>query len=160
MKDFMELTILAHELRCLTFDEAKHFTPSREVSYFEAKELAQTSPYFERQNILVADDCYANPPLEAFKKSFEKWLALQEHDVKAGNSLYLRQKEVERKQRELSDEIYDLESMSTAPALQMHVDKLLVRKEAQYRELWHLLLDLRDAADKVKAAKYSVRKTA
>lgn len=160
MKDFMELTIKAHELRCLTPDEVAHFTPSREANFFEAKELAQTSTYFERQNILVADDCYTNAPMSAYRKSFEKWLGLQKHDVEAVNSLYLRQKEVQMRQYELMDEIYDLENMSTAPALQIHVDKLLARKEAQYRELSHLLFNLRDAVEKVRAAKCSARKTA
>lgn len=85
--NFMEKTIASHCLSCLTVKEASNFMAG-EKNYFDAKRMAEKTSRFEMRDILVADKDYVYPTLENFKRSFDKWLALQKHDVRHLNSLY------------------------------------------------------------------------
>lgn len=154
-KDFMERTIESHALPLYSLHDAKNLL--REPDYFEAKRIAAKGSYFESLGILVADKNYVYPPQSAFVKSFEKWLALQKHDVEAVNSLYEWRKATRIAEREVDDNIYDLEQVKLSPALQIHVDKLLERKRDELARLKTLHRDLGDTIAKVKA---TPRKTA
>lgn len=163
MKTFMERTIAAHCLQCLPLDMAAHFVPSREPSYFDAKEYAENTNYFERDNILVADDNYFYPPLKSFVKSFKKWLAIQKHDVNAVNSLYEWRQAINKRLCELSDEIYELEELRkkiTPAALQMRCDEALKRKDEEADALHRLESDLGMSIDKIRREKAKAVKAA
>ncbi len=158
MKTFMERTIESHALPLYTWDGAKELL--REPNYFEAKRIATQSNRFERMGILVADEQYVYPPQSAFVKSFEKWLAIQKHDVNAVNSLYEWRKATQIAETTADDDIYDLEQMSLPPALQIHVDQVLARKRDESAKLTALRHELKDAIDTVLSAKTYVRATA
>lgn len=158
MKDFMARTIESHALSLQTFEDVKHLL--REPNYFEAKRIFARGSYFESMDILVADEQYVYPPQSAFVKSFEKWLALQKHDVKAVNSLHEWRKATRIAETEVDDDIYELEQMTLSPALQIHVDKVLARKRDEAAKLAALRHDLGDAIDRVRSAKIYARATA
>lgn len=160
-KDFMKLTIASHSLKQMPLHEAAEYTPGFdnwrvhvgwEPSYFEAKRLASETSYFERMNILVSGDDFIYPPFESFTKSFEKWLAVQKHDISAVNSLYLWCESVKARNRELVDDMYELEKLAEIPALKGYVEATLARKEEEHRQLWQLRYDLEVAIDKVKSS--------
>ena len=158
MKTFMERTIESHALPLYSWHDAKYLL--REPDYFEAKRIATQSNRFESMGILVADEQYVYPPQSAFVKSFEKWLAIQKHDVNAVNSLYEWRKATQIAEMTADDDIYDLEQMSLSPALQIHVDQVLARKRAESAKLTALRHELEDAIDTVRSAKTYVRATA
>ena len=163
MRTFMERTIAAHCLQCVTLDTAAHFVPSREPSYFDAKEYAENTNYFERENILVADDNYFNPPLKSFVKSFKKWLAIQKHDVNAVNSLYEAGVAIDKRLYELEDEIYELKELRkkiTPPALQTRCDEEIKRKDEEADALFRLKCRLGISMDKIRREKAKAVKAA
>lgn len=154
-RPFMERTVESHNLYITDLYDATHFLPNRyEESYFAAEDLAKTTSYFERKGILIADgygDAY---------KSFEKWLALQKHDVARANSLYAWRQAVETKIYALHDDMYDLEEMATTPAVKGYVAELIARKETECKELSQLRHDLGLAIDKVKGSHKTQRAVA
>lgn len=166
-KDFMERTIKAHCLSPISLKEARSFLPARaEENYFEACRLAATTDYFERSDCIVSDGNdypiyellkkslgYMTP--ESLKKSFDKWLAIQKHDVKAVNSLHEWAKALELAELELGEDIYDLEQMALSPALRIHVDKVLARKEAEHEQLMLLRHRIGFVIDQIKSAPIS-----
>jgi len=159
MRTFMERTIAAHCLQCVTLDTAARFVSS----YFDAEEYAKNTNYFERDNILVADDDYRYPPLESFVKSFKKWLAIQKHDVNAVNSLYEWRQAIDKRLCELEDEIYELEELRkkiTPPALQMCCDEALKRKDEEADALLRLKCRLGMSMDKIRREKAKAVKAA
>lgn len=161
MKEFMARTIESHALSLQTFNDVKNLL--REPNYFEAERIATRGSYFESMDILVADKQYVYPPQSAFVKSFEKWLAIQEHDVKAVNSLYEWRKATRIAEMTVEDDIfdlYDLEQMNCSPALQICIDQTLARKHDERSKLTALRHDLEDAIDRVRSAKISARATA
>ena len=163
MRTFMERTIAAHCLQCLPLDMAAHFVPSCEPSYFDAKEYAENTNYFERDDFLVADDNYRYPPLKSFERSFKKWLAIQKHDVNAVNSLYEWRQAINRRLYELGDEIYELKELRkkiTPPALQTRCDEALKRKDEEADALFQLKCRLGISMDKIRREKAKAVKAA
>lgn len=158
MKTFMERTIESHALPLCSWHDVKYLL--REPDYFEAKRIATQSNRFESMGILVADEQYVYPPQSAFGKSFEKWLAIQKHDVNAVNSLYQWRKATRIAEMTADEDIYDLEQMSLSPALQIHVDQVLARKRDESAKLTALRHELEDAIERVKATEYKTRATA
>lgn len=154
-KDFMERTIASHWLQRLPLINAGAYVPGREENFFEAKRLAENTTYFERMGFIVSDDSFIYPPAESFKKSFDKWLALQKHDVKAVNSLREWAKALELAEIELGEDIYDLEQMALSPALLIHVDKVLARKETEREQLMLLRHRIGFVIDQIKSAPIS-----
>lgn len=139
MLDFMKLTIDAHNLQVWNLGDAANLLPG-EGSYQRAKKFAETTNYFERKDVLIPDKNYVYPPLSSLAKSFEKWLALQEHDVRAVNSLYQWRRAVELAHYELTDQ----DDFDEGQALQLY---LLENR-------------LSEAIDKVKAGKIIKRTVA
>ena len=188
-EQFMALTIKSHGLQCYTEEVAAHFAPSENAMNFavlqgvfkkpspsatgsfftdrpfvfaiyRARFLRDNTDYFERHNELVADTDVFYPPKRAFLKPFEKWLALQKHDVARVNSLYMWQQSVEDKIYALHDDIYDLEEMAQTPAVENYVAELIARKDRECAELAQLRHDLSLAIDKVKASRITQRRVA
>lgn len=187
-EQFMALTIKSHVLQCYTEELAAHFAPSESAMNFavlqgvfkkpctkkgclfdnrpfalasdRARFLRDNTDYFERHNELVADNDDLYPLERAFLKSFEKWLALQKHDVDRVNSLYMWRQSVEDKIHALYDDIYDLEEMAQTPAVESYVAELIARKDRECSELAQLRHDLSLAIDKVKASRITQRRVA
>ena len=148
-KDFMARTIKAHNLFVANLATVSNLVSER----LNVWEMAETH-FFERRDIIIRD--FVSGTVD---KSFEKWLAIQKHDVKAVNSLYEWRQATRRAEMAVEDDIDDLEQMTLSPALQIHVDNLLARKHSELKRLNALHSDLSDAIDTVKATAY-VRKSA
>lgn len=139
------------------------FTEPREAFVFEtdrARYLRDKTDWFEHRDCLVADNDWFYPQRKSFAKSFKKWLAIQEHDVEAVNSLYEWKLHVERRKDELADEIYDLEQAAENPFLKKLVESTLATKEAEYHQLAQLRHKLNLAIDAVRESKCKVRSVA
>ena len=156
--EFMTRTIESHALPMLTLHDASNLL--REPNYFEAKRIAARGSRFEHMNILVADSDYVYPPQSAFVKSFDKWLAIQKHDVNAVNSLHEWRRVIRNAEMQAEDDVYELEQLALSPALQIHVEKQLVQKRDEAAKLTTLRHNLEDAIERVKAAEYTTRATA
>lgn len=156
--EFMRRTIESHALPMLTLYDASNLL--REPNYFEAKRIAARGSYFESMDILVSDNNFVRPPQSAFVKSFDKWLAIQKHDVNAVNSLYEWRKAVRIAEIQTEEDIYDMEQLALSPALQIHVEKMLARKRDEAAKLTTLRHELEDAIERVKATKYTARASA
>lgn len=156
--EFMRRTIESHALQMWPLQAAANLL--REPNYFEAKRIAARSSHFERMDVLVSDSDYVYPPQSAFVKSFEKWLAIQKHDVNAVNSLYEWRKAVRTAEMQADDDVYELEQLNLSPALQIHVEKQLARKRAEAAKLTTLRHAVEEAIERVKATEYTARATA
>lgn len=172
-EQFMKLTIASHNLPLLSEQDAAEAAPSESAMRFavlrgeiekpadkstflyssgRARFLRKKTDYFELKGKLVSSNDWFYPPLEAFEKSFDKWLALQTHDVKAVNSLYQWREAVDRQRDILHEELYDLEEVAMISALKPYVESTLARKEKEDWELTQLYHDIGVAIDKVRAS--------
>lgn len=156
--EFMRRTIESHALQMWPLQAAANLL--REPNYFEAKRMAARGSYFEHMDVLVSDSDYVYPPQSAFVKSFEKWLAIQKHDVKAVNSLHEWRKAVRIAEMQVEEDVYELEQLNLSPALQIHVEKMLARERAEAAKLTTLRHELEDAIERVKATEYTTRASA
>lgn len=183
MKKFMKLTIASHSLKLLTEKMAKELTPSENAMWFavtrgEVEEpenenafvfasdrtryLRDKTDWYERKNQLVSENDWLSPPLSTFEKSFEKWLTLQKHDVKAVNSLHEWKQSVDDKKTEITWELTDLEeSMEAVPnSLGKIIAARIEAKEAEYFKLALLYWNLDKAIEKVKATPRRIGRSA
>lgn len=172
-EQFMKLTIASHNLPCLTEQQAAAYAPSATAMFFAVKRgkiekpaeedafrfsfdraryLRDRTDYFERNGDLVSENDYIYPQLRDFEKSFDKWLALQTHDVEAVNSLYRWRKSVNDQIWLLHEELYDLEEAAKIEALKPYIEPALARKEREEWELTQLYDDIGQAIDKVRAS--------
>lgn len=181
-EQFMKRTIAAHELRCLSEEKAAFHAPSETAMIFavmrgelkkpepnadknelfsdrpfypdtkRARYLRDTTNWFERRDKLVSENDYIYPPLKAFEKSFDKWLALQEHDVEAVNSLHEWKKELDYRRLALYDETDGLEEMAMISVTKPYVESALARKESELREVVQLMCDIDKAIEKVRSS--------
>ena len=172
-EQFMKLTIASHKLPLLSEQDAANVAPSEGAMWFavmrgeiekpaderaftfssdRARYLRDRTDYFERNGDLVSENDYIYPQLRHFEKSFDKWLALQTHDVKAVNSLYQWREAVDRQIWALHEELYDLEEVAMISALKPYVESILARKEREEWELTQLYYDIGTAIDKVRAS--------
>ena len=156
--EFMTRTIESHALQMWSLQAAANLL--REPNYFEAKRMAARGSYFEHMNVLVSDSDYVYPPQSAFVKSFDKWLAIQKHDVNAVNSLYEWRKAVRKAEMQADEDVYDMEQLALSPTLQIHVEKMLARKRDEAAKLTTLRHDLEDTIERVKSTEYTARATA
>ena len=156
MKSFMERTIDAHGLTLIPLHDAADFMPG-ERNYFDAKNLARNTTYFEQKDILVSEDDFVYPPIESFAASFEKWLAIQKHDVQAVNSLHEWKETIAQRLIELYDERDDLEAIKySALATSKYVDGLIERKWNEYCGLMKLKSDIESAIKKIRRSEKKV----
>ena len=189
-QSFMEKTISAHNLALLTDDQAAKLAPSETALNFavlrgkiekpapdtdenalfadrpfvtaslRARYLRDNTDWYEKKGYLVSENDYFYPSLKHFAKSFEKWLALQKHDVKAVNSLHEWHEAVVDKYFDVAAEIYELETAEVPPAFKAYLDAALEKKEAEFKDLIQLRGDLSKAIDKVKTGKSKTRQVA
>lgn len=145
---FMAQTIEAHALRKMTLGDAVGLIPNCDKSLGEAEWYMQNTNYFERSGVLLTE-AYCDPNV-TLANSFDKWLALQKHDVKAVNSLHEHKKAVADK---LTDVYYDLDELESLPeAVRPFVEPTIKRLEEKARQLAQLRFDLCAAIDAVKAS--------
>ena len=117
-------------------------------------EVVDDKTFLERRDIILV--AY---PVRTVEESLKRWLAVQKHDVAAVNSLYEWEKATNIALCELKDEISELEEMRTSPALQIHLDKLLERKEKEADELYHMSCRLSDLRDVVRKTPRKAQRT-
>lgn len=146
---FMKQTMKAHELQVWSIYDATSLMPGREPNYWDAKELAANTDYFERKNIIIDPENYSYPPQRVLVPSFKKWLALQKHDVKAVNSLYAHKKAVTEKLYEVYGNIGELEELPEV--MRPFVESAIKRLEQDAERLRELRRTLSAAIDAVKA---------
>lgn len=147
---FMKQTMEAHELHVWSIYDATELMPGREPNYWDAKEFAAKTNYFERKNIIIDPENYSCPPQRVLVPSFKKWLALQKHDVKAVNSLHEHKKAVADKLTEVYCDLDELESLPEA--VRPFVEPTIKRLEEKAWQLGQLRFDLCAAIDAVKAS--------
>ena len=143
---FMKQTMEAHELHVWSIYDATNLMPGREPNYWDAKEFAANTNYFERKNIIIDPENYSCPPQRVLVPSFKKWLALQKHDVKAVNSLYEHKKAVTEKLYEVYGNIGELPEV-----MRPFVESAIKRLEQDVLQLSQLREALSAAIDAVKA---------
>lgn len=149
--DFMKRTIESHMLRTTDLAQVTSLVSER----LNARDMAAKTNYFERKGILIRD--FISGTVD---KSFEKWLAIQKHDVATVNSLYEWRKAVRIAEMQTADDIYELEQLAENPALKGYVEPILERKKIECQKLLSLQWELEDAIERVKATKYTARATA
>lgn len=146
LERFMAQTIEAHNLHKMTLGDAVGLIPNCDKSLSEAERYMQSTNYFERSGVLLTEaHCDNNVNLA---NSFAKWLALQNHDVKAVNSLHEHKKAVADK---LTDAYCELDELENLPAaVRPFVEPTIKRLEEQAMQLAQLRFDLSAAIDTVK----------
>lgn len=156
---FMVQAIAAHDLKVRALEGAASLLWNG-ATYWDAKKIAAEKPAFEAMDVLIPDDSYAYPPPESLAKSFEKWLALQKHDVKTVVSLYNWERAAERAQYEVLDKLYFLKE-EYPESLQEHVTATVKLLEEREEQIAALRRRLRNALDVAKTTpKHSALHTA
>ena len=149
--EFMARTIESHMLRTTDLAQVTSLVSER----LNAHDMAAKTNYFERKGILIRDIISGT-----VDKSFDKWLAIQKHDVATVNSLYEWRKAVRIAEMQTEEDIYDLEQLTLSPALQIHVEKQLARKRDEAAKLTTLRHAVEEAIERVKVTEYTTRATA
>lgn len=147
LERFMAQTIKAHNLLKLELGDAVGLIPNCDKSLSDAEWYMRNTNYFEKIGVLLTEAyCDKNVNLA---NSFDKWLALQKHDVKAVNSLYAHKKAVADKLTDAYCELHELENLPEA--VRPFAEPTIKRLEQAVVQLCELREALSAAIDAVKA---------